>query len=172
MAASNRCMFNPKLVVLNVAVCNFYEETLFCILLRPCASFALIYALLRAFACFYVPCGCGLSPFQIFFVSLTRDSHVSYQEKTRLNSWSLPVSKSSLRSLITDVPCSRLALASIWSSSKPRRSASSRNTSSNVSPSRSKIWLQNLPDNNTTSTTPQAQFPQQPQRRECFRICP
>ena len=53
----------PNLVVLNLVVCNFYAEALFCTLLRPLAlfcvhlrlrSFALICALLRAFACFCV----------------------------------------------------------------------------------------------------------------------
>ena len=78
---------------------------------------------------------------------------------TRVNSYILPASKSFLRSVITDVPCMRRALPSTWSLTKSSRSAHWLSTSSRVSPSRSKIWLQHLPDNNITWATMQGQLP-------------
>ena len=60
---------------------------------------------------------------RILCVLRAHDNHTCSQDMTRVNSWSLPASKSSSRSVITDVPCMRVALPSTWSSSKPRRSA-------------------------------------------------
>ena len=121
---------------------------------------------MHSFACLQTPSAKQASLHIHPMCPKAHDSHAHHQDMTRVNSWSLPCSKSSLRSVITDVPCMRAALPSTRPLSKPSRSANMRNTTSKESQNGSKIWLQHLPDSNVTSTTPQAHFPQQPQKEE------